>query len=164
MSESSNSTPGSSLQSKIWRAWVIFAIGWIAAASTFVYFGWQEIYPERPTYLIALDDAGEKLVVWYATDPAQSVEAFVRERGLEAVEQTAVGDNTLVLPEGLEAAKREDLIKRARDLEFFLNERFVRGIYFRFVPILIISIFGPPLILLLLGRSARSLLIRWLSD
>ena len=153
-----------SLQSRLRRGWVFFLLAWVIGSALFVTVGWDEIYPERPAYIIALDDAGEKLVVWYASDAGQSAESFVRERGLGRVDQIAVGPNTLVLPADLEPANREDLIDRARKMEIYLDERFMRGILFRFIPIVIFLILGPPLIVLLLGRALRSLMVRWLQD
>lgn len=151
------------LDARVRRVWLLFSALWILGTACSELINWDTIYPHRPAYLIALDEKLEKLVVWYADNVEATAEQFAREKNLGDVEQIAVGRNTLLVPANLSNAQKQDFAARARDMEIYLNERYYRGIAVRFIPVLLLTIFGPPLLLLVLARATRSILLRWLA-
>ena len=151
------------LEARLWRIWLAASVFWVLATCIYALANWTEIYPHRPAYLIAPNKEQEKLVVWYADDGAPTVDQFTHERGFVDAQFVAVGRNTLLLPGNLGEAQKRNFIERAGKMEVYLNERFYRGVLFRFVPLLLLCIFGLPLVILLLGRSMRGILLCWLA-
>ncbi len=149
------------LATRLRRAWLVFSVLWVLGAVGYATYAWDRIYPERPNYLIVPNETREKLVVWYSTDAAVPVDQFKREHQITNADEVSLGRNTLLLPRDLSAEQKKDFLIRARDMDGYLVERFYRGIAFRFVPILLLFVLGPPLLVLLLGRATRMALIRW---
>ena len=152
------------LEARLWRFWLAASAFWVLATCFYALINWTEIYPHRPAYLIAPNEKQEKLVVWYTDDAAATVDQFARKRGYINAQSVAVGRNTLLLPGNLGEAQKQDFIERAGKMEVYLNEQFYRSVLFRFIPLLLLCIFGPPLVILLLGRLMRGILLRWLTD
>ena len=150
----SNESQDSPLKRKLWRQWAVLSVLWIVIALSHLIANWQEIYPKRPFYLLVPNQSGETLDTWYTTDAQASVQAFKRRHRMADAEEIRVGENVLLLPKGAAEQRRAFFLEKAEAMRLTLDERFVRTIVYRFVPMVLLFILGPPFALILLGRLA----------
>jgi hypothetical protein len=125
---------------------------------------WQEIYPKRPFYLLVPNQSGEALDTWYSTDEQASVQAFMRRHQMADAEEIRVGENVLLVPKGASEKQRALFIEKAEAMRLTLDERFVRTIVYRFAPMVLLFILGPPLALIALGRLAYWAMRRFVGE
>ena len=140
---------------------MILSLLWLAIAIGYLTANWQEIYPERPQYLMAPSETGETLNTWYSRDEAASAMVLKQQLHMDDAEEVQVHDNILLVPAGTGEAKRAELIQKASDMRLTLDERYTRTLIYRFAPMLLLFLLGPPLLLLLLGRLAKWAMLRW---
>lgn len=151
----------STLESKFRRQWLVLSVLWLAIAIGYLTANWQEIYPKRPYYLMTPSETGENLDTWYSKDEEASVFALKQRLHMPDAEEIRVHENILLVPAGTGAAKRAELIEKARAMRMTLDERYTRTQVYRFAPMVLLFVLGPPLMLLLLGRLAKWAMLRW---
>ena len=156
-----NDSQPSSLKRRLWRRWALLSGLWIVIALAYLIANWQEIYPKRPYYLLVPDETGAALSTWASTDEGASVQSFKRLHNLADAEELRVGENLLLLPKGLGQAQRQFFVEEAKAMRVTLQERHIRTIVYRFLPVLLLFVLGPPFALILLGRLAGWALGRW---
>jgi len=156
-----NDPQTSSLERKFWRQWLFLSTLWLVIALAYLMVNWQEIYPKRPYYLLAPDQAAESLNTWYTMDEEASVRSLKHQLHMPDAEELRVEGNILLLPKGIGEAKREHLLEQARAMRLTLDERFVRTIVYRFAPMVLLFLLAPPFALMLLGRLAKWAMLRW---
>jgi len=160
----SNESQDSPLKRKLWRQWAVLAVLWIVIALTYLISNWQEIYPRRPFYLLVPNQSGEALDTWYTADPQASVQAFKRRHQMADAEEIRVRENLLLLPKAASGQRRTFWLEKAEVMGVTLDERFFRTIVYRFAPMVLLFILGPPFALILLARLAYWAMRRFVGE
>ena len=160
----SDESQDSPLKRKLWLQWAVLSALWIVLALVHLTTNWQEIYPKRPFYLLVPNQSGETLDTWYTTDAQASVQSFKQRYKMAGAEEIRVGENVLLVPKGASEKQRASLVEKAEAMRLTLDERFVRTIVYRFAPMVLLFILGPPLALILLGRLAYWAMRRFVGE